>query len=55
MALALAQGLAGLVLAFELDAPPGAVIAVLGAAVFAVALLGREAAGRHSQARTVSS
>lgn len=41
-ALALAEGTAGLVIAFELDAPPGAVIAVLGAAVFAIALVARE-------------
>ena len=40
-ALALVEGLAGLLIAFELDAPPGAVIAVLGAAVFAASLLVR--------------
>ena len=36
--LALAEGLAGLWIAFELDAPPGAVIAVLGGIVFASCL-----------------
>jgi len=36
--LALLQGLAGLLIAYELDAPPGATIAVLGGAVFATAL-----------------
>jgi manganese/iron transport system permease protein len=41
-AIALVEGLAGLVIAFHLDAPPGAVIAVLGAGVFAAALAWRE-------------
>ena len=45
-ALALAEGLAGLLIAFELDAPPGAVIAVLGAGVFAICLAARELAPR---------
>ena len=36
--LALAEGLAGLVLAFELDVPPGAAIAVLGGVIYAVAV-----------------
>ena len=45
-ALALAEGFAGLLLAFELDVPPGAAIAVLGGLGFAlcatvVALRGR--------------
>ena len=40
-AIALVEGLAGLVIAFHLDAPPGAVIAVLGAGVFAAALAWR--------------
>jgi manganese/iron transport system permease protein len=35
--LALAEGVGGLLLAFELDVPPGAAIAVLGGAGFAVA------------------
>ncbi len=35
-ALALAEGLGGLLLAFELDVPPGAAIAVLGGLVFAL-------------------
>lgn len=43
-ALALAEGLAGLLIAFELDAPPGAAIAVLGGAAFALALGWRELA-----------
>ena len=38
-ALALAEGLVGLALAFELDVPPGAAIAVLGGSVFAVSAL----------------
>jgi ABC-type Mn2+/Zn2+ transport system permease subunit len=42
--LALAEGLLGLLIAFEFDAPPGAVIAALGAVVFAVALGWRELA-----------
>jgi manganese/iron transport system permease protein len=41
-AIALVEGLAGLVIAFHLDAPPGAVIAVLGAGVFAAALAWRQ-------------
>jgi len=40
-ALALIEGLAGLVLAYELDAPPGATIAVLGGVLFGLALLVR--------------
>ena len=36
--LALAEGLGGLLIAYELDAPPGATIAVLSGAVFALAL-----------------
>ena len=45
-ALALVEGLGGLVIAFELDVPPGAAIAVLGGAVFVVAALARESAIR---------
>jgi len=37
--LAVAEGLGGLLLAFELDVPPGAAIAVLGGGVFALAAL----------------
>lgn len=43
-ALALAEGVAGLLIAFELDAPPGAAIAVLGGAAFALTLGWRELA-----------
>jgi len=43
--LALAEGLTGLVIAYRLDAPPGAVVAVLSGAVFALALLWRRASG----------
>ncbi len=39
-ALALAEGLAGLLLAYELDAPPGATIAVVGGVVFALCVAG---------------
>lgn len=45
-ALALAEGLGGLLLAFELDVPPGAAIAVLGGAVFAAVALATAVAGR---------
>lgn len=44
-ALAAVEGVAGLWLAFELDAPPGATIAVLAGGVFALAALAR-ASGR---------
>jgi ABC-type Mn2+/Zn2+ transport system permease subunit len=40
-ALALAEGGAGLLIAFELDVPPGAAIAVLGGIVFAATAAGR--------------
>ena len=43
-ALALAEGIAGLLIAFELDAPPGAAVAVLGGAAFALTLGWRELA-----------
>jgi ABC-type Mn2+/Zn2+ transport system permease subunit len=43
-ALALAEGLAGLWIAYQLDVPPGAAIAALGGAVFAVAAVVREVA-----------
>lgn len=39
--LALCQGLVGLLVAYELDVPPGATIATLGGAVFAACLIGR--------------
>jgi manganese/iron transport system permease protein len=39
--LALAEGLTGLVLAYRLDVPPGAAVAVLGGLVFAIALAWR--------------
>jgi manganese/iron transport system permease protein len=45
-ALALTEGLAGLYVAYELDVPPGAAIAVLGGAVFALAALARESTAR---------
>lgn len=41
VALAAAEGVAGLWLAYELNAPPGATIALLGGVVFAVVALGR--------------
>ena len=43
--LALLEGLAGLLLAYELDVPPGAAIAVLSGAVFAIALVGSRREG----------
>lgn len=45
-ALALAEGLAGLLLAYELDTPPGPTIAVLGGVCFALALTLRALSGR---------
>jgi ABC-type Mn2+/Zn2+ transport system permease subunit len=41
--IALAEGLGGLALAYELDVPPGAAIAVLGGAFFTIAAIGRTA------------
>jgi ABC-type Mn2+/Zn2+ transport system permease subunit len=41
VALAAAEGVAGLWLSFQTDAPPGATIAVLGGGLFALAALGR--------------
>lgn len=52
-ALALAEGLGGLLLAFELDAPPGAAIAVLGGGVFVAALAARALTLRPSPAAEV--
>lgn len=46
-ALALAEGLVGLLLAYWLDVPPGAVVAVLGGAVFAACVAAREIPRRH--------
>jgi manganese/iron transport system permease protein len=40
--LALVEGLAGLLIAYRLDVPPGAVIAVIGGIVFAICLTARE-------------
>lgn len=51
-ALALLEGLVGLLVAYRLDAPPGATIAVLGGAVFGVVLAVREIQGR-SRRRTL--
>lgn len=45
-AIALAEGFAGLWIAFELDVPPGATIATLGGGVFALAALTRQLAPR---------
>jgi manganese/iron transport system permease protein len=53
-ALALAEGIVGLLVAFELDAPPGAVIAVLGAAVFAICLTARELVPRPPRRRVTA-
>jgi ABC-type Mn2+/Zn2+ transport system permease subunit len=53
-ALALALGLAGLLLAYELDVPPGATIAVLGGAVFVVCL-GARSLTRWPRAAPVAS
>ena len=44
--LALTEGIAGLLIAYELDVPPGAAIAVLGGGIFAIALTARSLAGR---------
>lgn len=48
--IAAAEGLIGLWLAYELDAPPGAAIAVLSACVFAVAAVARAATARQAAA-----
>lgn len=48
VALALAEGIGGLWLSVELNAPPGATIAALGGAVFAAAALVRAAASRRA-------
>lgn len=50
--LALLQGLGGLLLAYELDVPPGAAIATLGGTVFGLCLLTRELRGRSARIGT---
>jgi len=45
--IALAEGLVGLWIAYQLDTPPGPTIATLGGAVFAIAALARVAADRR--------
>ncbi len=47
--LALAEGIGGLLLAFELDVPPGAAIAVLGGATFAVVATVTALSGRAAE------
>jgi ABC-type Mn2+/Zn2+ transport system permease subunit len=49
-AIALAEGLAGLVIAYELDVPPGATIATLGGIVFALVALWTRAMPRVAEA-----
>lgn len=53
VALAAAEGVAGLWLAFQLNAPPGAAIAVLGGVVFALAVAGRALMRRRGRGRLV--
>lgn len=48
-ALALVEGMAGLLIAYELDVPPGGAIAVLGGAGFALCLLARTMLSRRSR------
>ncbi len=48
-ALALAEGFGGLLIAYELDVPPGAAIAVLGGLVFTLALALRGLGGRAAR------
>jgi manganese/iron transport system permease protein len=45
--LALGEGLTGLAIAYRLDAPPGAAVAVLGGLVFVIALFWQQLATRH--------
>ncbi|HEV2075423.1 MAG TPA: hypothetical protein VGR10_04245, partial [Thermoleophilaceae bacterium] len=53
--LACVQGLAGLYLAFLVDAPPGPTVATLGAVLYALAaLVGRGGRARAGNARTAS-
>ncbi len=49
-AIALAEGLAGLLIAYELDVPPGATIATLGGIVFVATALWTRFAGRPAEA-----
>jgi ABC-type Mn2+/Zn2+ transport system permease subunit len=51
-AIALAEGLAGLLIAFELDVPPGAAIATLSGVVFAACLLGARLAASLTRGAT---
>jgi manganese/iron transport system permease protein len=51
-AIALVEGFAGLLIAYELDVPPGATIATLGGAVFVLAAVWTRAAPRAAGART---
>jgi len=51
-AIALAEGLAGLLIAFELDVPPGAAIATLSGCVFAACLLGGRLAATLTRGAT---
>jgi ABC-type Mn2+/Zn2+ transport system permease subunit len=50
-AIALVEGFAGLLIAYELDVPPGATIATLGGAVFAVAAVWTHATPRVTEAQ----
>jgi ABC-type Mn2+/Zn2+ transport system permease subunit len=49
VALAAAEGVVGLWLSFQTDAPPGATVAVLGGAVFALAALARALVARQGR------
>jgi ABC-type Mn2+/Zn2+ transport system permease subunit len=51
VALAAAEGAAGLWMAFETNAPPGATIAVISGGIFALVALGRALAGALAQQR----
>jgi manganese/iron transport system permease protein len=51
-AIALTEGIAGLLIAYELDAPPGAAVATLGGCVFVLCLLGRRLAGGLTRGAT---
>lgn len=53
--IALIEGLTGLLIAYRLDVPPGAAIAVLGGLIFAVCLGGRQIARRIAGAGPVRS
>jgi ABC-type Mn2+/Zn2+ transport system permease subunit len=47
--LAMAEGVGGLLLAFELDVPPGAAIAFLGGVVFALVATATALSGRPAE------